>query len=250
MRARHRWLVMLGAWVSATVPHYGGAQPTPTRPKFGIEIMPGHSLAGDGHGPYRDGEAGVAAHGQFALALCTNAERCSTLPEVAPRAASSRTLVLDLRRPVSASRSIPRGRSPAEQANFGAFWEQDTTARATYNGHDGWVMRSALDIPVGRTVTSQRVEIRFFREGTQYILQFGPWTAGQYQGDQGRLTGEGSTPATISRLSESTWVVSSAERSVGRLWDNRDPARPANLGLYEFTFEVRFTALSPGPTRP
>jgi hypothetical protein len=130
---------------------------------------------------------------------------------------------------------------PADKANFGAFWEQDTTTRATYNGREGWAIRSALDVPVGHTVVSHRVELRFFAEGHQHILQFGPWTAGQFQPNQGALSGVGSTPATISRTSDTTWVVRSATRSVGRLWDNSDPAHPLDLGLYEFSFDVRYS---------
>jgi hypothetical protein len=210
---------------------------------FTIEVVRGHSLQGDGKGRYRDGEHGVGAFGLFAITLCSDGRRCSTLPEAAPVTASARTLKLDLRSPVTASSAVSRGIVTAVKANFGAFWEQDTTTLAVYNGRQGWAIRSALDIPVGRTVVSERVELRFFANDKQYILQFGPWTAGKFQPNQGPLSGEGTTPGTISRTSDSTWVVKSGAQSVGRLWDNSDPSKPTDLGLYAFLFEVRYTAL-------
>ena len=109
------------------------AQTPPKERAFAIEVMSGHSLVGDGHGPYRDGEPRVPAMGRYALILCTNGRRCSTLPEAAPGTASMRRLVLNLREAVSGSGALPRGRRAADQAHFGAFWEQDTTRRATYN---------------------------------------------------------------------------------------------------------------------
>ncbi|MEO5740656.1 MAG: nuclear transport factor 2 family protein [Vicinamibacterales bacterium] len=223
---------------------------TPGARPFAIEVVPGHSLQSTGRGVYRDGEDGVGAFGLFAITLCTDGRRCSTLPEDAPAPAAPRTLVLDLRNAVPGSGSVPRGVVTAAKANVGAFWEQDTTTRAMYNGRQGWAIRSALDIPIGRTVASQRIEIRFFADGKQYILQFGPWTAGQYQPNQGALSGDRTTTATISRPSDTTWVARSGDQSVGRLWDNSEPARPVNLGLYAFTFEVRYAVLSRGATSP
>ena len=234
-------------YAAVAVPSAAQSSAAPGARAFVIEILPGHWLRPDGRGVYRDGEAGVGAFGLFAITLCTDGRRCSTLPEAAPAAATARTLVLDLQDAVAGSGAVPRGVVTAVKANFGAFWEQDTTTRATYNGRQGWAIRSALDIPVGRTIFSERVEVRFFRDGRQYVVQFGPWTAGQFQPNQGRLSGDGTTRATIARTSDTTWVVRSGERGVGRLWDNSDPARPADLGLYAFTFEVRYTALPRAP---
>jgi len=245
MSSHHRVLLAGLAVAAGVVPRVSCAaqsSATPGARAFEIEVASGHSLSADGRGVYRDGEAGVGAFGLFAITLCSDGRRCSTLPETAPVRSTSRTLVLDLRRAVAGSGSVPRGLLTAETANFGAFWEQDTTRRATYNGREGWAIRSALDVPIGRTVRSSRVEIRFSANGRQHILQFGPWTAGQFQPNQGAFSGDGSTQATIERPSDTTWIVRSGERSVGRLWDNSNPTRPIDLGLYEFTFEVRYRA--------
>ena len=192
-RGRLAWA--LGVVSVAGAPISGAAQSSaaPGARAFVIDVAAGRSLQSDGKGPYRDGEAGVGAFGLNAITLCSDGRRCSTLPETTPSTVTVRTLVLDLQRPVPGSGAVARGRVRAAKANFGAFWELDTTRRATNNGVEGWAIRSALDIPVGRTVVSQRVEIRFFVDGRQYILQFGPWTAGQFQTGQGRLSGVGST---------------------------------------------------------
>ena len=216
---------------------------TPGARAFVIEIVPGHSLESDTRGVYRDGEAGVGAFGLNAVTLCSDGRRCSTLPEIGSTPATARTVILDLRRALPNSGAAPRGRITPTKANFGAFWGLDTTRRAINNGIEGWAIRRALDIPVGQTVSSERVEIRFFLQERQHILQFGPWTAGQFQTGQGTLSGVGTTPATIARTSDSTWIVRSGDRSVGRLWDNHESAKPVDLGLYEFSFEVRYTAL-------
>jgi hypothetical protein len=244
-------VLVVTAGLAISVP--GGAQSPRTildqRP-FEIEVVDGYSLRSDGGGVYRDGEGGVGAFGQNSLTLCSDGRRCTTFPESAPTTATARTLVLDLNSPVQTPGATARGIRRAEKANFGAFWEQDRTARITVNGRESWAIKSPLDLPVGRTVMSERVEIRFFADGRQHILQFGPWTAGQYQANQGTLSGAGSTPASITRTSETRWVVRSGDGSLGRLWDNSDPAKPVDLGLYTFTFEVRYLALPQRAVQP
>ena len=210
---------------------------------FSIEIAGGHSLRPDGKGPYRNDEPHVQAFGGLAITLCTEEDTCTTLPEKMPTSESPRALVFDLSAPVRASGAVTRGVVSASFANFGAFWGQDTTQRTRYGKFDGWLIRNALEIPVDSTVESERVELRFFNKGTQYILQFGPWVAGQYQPKQGPLNGNGTTRGTITRTSRTTWVVRSGAESVGRLWHNRNPAKPVDRGLYRFSYEVRYSDL-------
>lgn len=216
------------------------AQPNPSRRAFDIDIEPGHSLRSDGRGTYSDQRDRVLAFGLFAITLCTDQRTCTTLPDSLPADRASREVILDFESPLAGSGAVSRGTLRSSAANFGAFWGQDTTRRTRYGEREGWVIRSALDIPMGVTITSERVEIRFFSDGEQHILQFGPWVAGQYQPNQGRITGEGTTAATITRASDSLWVVRSGPGSVGRLWNNRDPRKPVDLGLYRFSFEVRY----------
>jgi hypothetical protein len=194
----------------------------------------------DAGGSYSDGTKGVVATGNVAIVMCTDQRTCTTYPEREPTEPSQRALLLDLRTPVAASGAKDQGIVRATAANFGAFWGQDTTKRAMVNGVEGWVIRSVLDMAVGRTIESERVEIRFFINGIQHVLQFGPWTAGQYQPNQRGLTGDGTIRGTITRVSETRWLVRSGPESLGRLWDNRDPSHPADLGLYRFSYLVQF----------
>jgi len=194
----------------------------------------------DGMGAYRDGEQGSIATGNVAVSLCTDQRTCTTYPEHEPADPAQRALMIDLRSPVLSSKAKDLGMVRAPAANFGAFWGQDKTKRAVINGRDGWIIRSVLDMEVGTTIQSERTEIRFFLKGAQHVLQFGPWVAGQYQTSQAGLSGEGSTSGTITRLSETSWRVQSGLDSLGRLWDNRDPAHPVDLGLYRFSYLVEF----------
>ena len=236
----HRTRIALASFALVVFHANAVAQPSPSRRAFDIDIAPGNSLLSDERGTYRDQRDRVLAFGLYAITLCTDQRTCTTLPDSIPADRSSRELILNLEAPVAGSGAVSRGKIRSSAANFGAFWGQDTMRRTTYGNRDGWVIRSALDIPLGATITSERVEIRFFNDGEQHILQFGPWTAGQYQPNQGRITGEGTTAATITHSSDSLWVVRSGPSSVGRLWNNREPRNPVDLGLYHFSFDVRY----------
>ena len=235
-----RWVVVSIALLGLLAVPRVLAQAPRVRPSFAVEIPQGNSLTSDGMGPYRDGEEGLIATGNFAVSLCTDQRTCTTYPEQEPADSAQRALILDLRSPVLSSNAKDRGTVRAAAANFGAFWGQDKTKRAVINGREGWIIRSVLDMKIGTTIQSERIEIRFFMNGAQHVLQFGPWTAGQYQTNQGGLTGDGSTPGTITRLSETSWRVQSGSDSLGRLWDNRDPAHPVDLGLYRFSYRAEF----------
>jgi hypothetical protein len=234
------WVVVAVALLGLSAAPRILAQAPRVRPSFAVEIPPGSSLMSDGMGPYRDGERGVIASGNVAISLCTDQRTCTTYPEHEPQSPAQRALILDLRSPVLSSNAKDRDTVRAAAANFGAFWGQDKTKRAVINGREGWIIRSVLDMEIGTTIQSERIEIRFFMNGAQHVLQFGPWTAGQYQTNQAGLTGDGSTPGTITRLSETSWRVQSGSDSLGRLWDNRDPAHPVDLGLYRFSYHAEF----------
>jgi hypothetical protein len=207
---------------------------------FTAEVFPAYSLRTDGSGPYRHGDRGVVGVSNLGIILCTDQRTCSTLPERAPTDAAKRALVLDLGSPVLDSGAKDLGVIHAHGASFCAFWGQDKTRRVVNNGREGPMIRIVSDIDVGANVESQRIEIRFFLNGAQHILQFGPWTAGQYQPRQGAFNGQGTTTGTIFRVSETKWRVQSGPDSVGRLWNNRDPAHPVDLGLYRFSYRVEF----------
>jgi hypothetical protein len=203
----------------------------------------GFALRSDGAGSYRaDSTNSLIVDGRYGLALCTDRRVCSTLPESPPSKPGDRALLLDLSHPVPGSGAVDRGLVKSANANFGAFWGQDTTRKATYNGRVGWVIRSLLDLPIDSTIRSERVELRFFMNGVQHVLQFGPWVAGQYQPRQGPFHGNGTSQGVVTRTAPDRWVIRSGPNSIGRLWDNSNPAQPRDLGLYSFTYEVLFTA--------
>jgi hypothetical protein len=206
-------------------------------PKDSFELKP------DNFGTYgNDIDSLVVAGARFAITLCTDKRSCTTLPEKEPQPPGKRKLLLDLTHPVPNTGATSHGIIEAYAANFGAFWGQDKTKRTRYGEKEGWVIRSVLDIPIDSTILSERVEIRFFLNGRQHILQFGPWVAGQYQTNQGIYNGNGTTRATISRTSENTWILDSGLGSIGRLWDNSTSSKPVDLGLFQFRFFATFTS--------
>lgn len=206
----------------------------------------GFSLRSDGRGFYRAQDStSLVVEGHYGFALCMDRSVCSTLPEAPPSKPGDRHIIIDLSRPIPRTGAVKRGLVMSANANFGAFWGQDTTRRATYGQRTGWVIRSLLDLPTDSTISSERVELRFFLNGSQHVLQFGQWVAGQYQPRQGPFHGDGTTRASITRTSADRWIVRSGPSAIGRLWDNSDPAHPRDLGLYAFTFEVVFTGRCP-----
>jgi len=201
----------------------------------------GFSLRSDGIGAYRaDSTNSLVVEGHYGIALCMARSVCSTLPESPPSKPGDRSVFLDLSHPVAGSGAVDRGVIRSANANFGAFWGQDTTRKATYNGRLGWGIRSLLDLPIDSTIRSERVELRFFIDGAQHVLQFGPWVAGQYQPRQGPFHGNGTSRGLVSHTARDRWVIRSRPSSIGRLWDNSDPTHPRDLGLYSFTYEVVF----------
>lgn len=226
-------------------PVVSAGAPPPRRAPLAAQITDGHSLRSDGAGVYRNGAGGAKVFAAFALTLCVGYENpCGTLPGTARSPDSGRVFLVDLTRPVRAG-GVDRGVVRSAQANFGAFWGQDTTRRTSYGGIDGWVLHHTLDLPIATPISSERVELRFFLDGRQHILQLGPWVTGQYQQSQGRLNGAGTTRATLLRTGSGTWVVRAPPGSVARLWDNGNPAAPQDLGLYYFSLEVRFDTVPP-----
>jgi hypothetical protein len=205
----------------------------------------GHSLGPDGRGPYRTGDEHtvVAAH-TYALSVCTEAANCSTVPETANPRQANRALQLDLNAPVPNTGAIPRGVVRSTEVNFSSFPGVDRTQTRVWDGMARLGGQRMRDIPIGKTVPSDRTEIRFFIGSAQHIMQFGPSATGYFQTTaQVPFHGEGTTRAVITRETPTTWLIRSGPGSMGRLWDNRDPSHPVDLGLYYFSFDVRVAQL-------
>jgi hypothetical protein len=105
------------------------------------------------------------------------------------------------------------------------------------------------DIRVGQTVTARQALLRFHRDDKIYYLRMGtvpfPRPLGGYVE---RLPGQGSTTASITRESETKWVITAAPGSLARLsiWG----PEPVDLGLYRFSFEIEIRVQRPETRRP
>ena len=198
------------------------------------DVESGFSLSSDGLGTYRHDRDGSVVFGGDAgsivawrgVRLLDNSTVDDTLPEPRRR----RSLTFDLRRPVAGTGAVDLGVVTDSIGRFHAFWAHDSTTRK---------VRSFISVPKGPAIRTDRVELWVRANGHQYVLQFGPWGMGLYS-DRARITGAGTTPAAIERVSDREWWVRSGPSSVGRLWLVDDIDNPVDKGLYHFSFSVRF----------
>lgn len=245
-------LPVFGILLQATAPLGFAQTKPPVVTPFDIRHMaaevddaPGYSLRSDGKGPYHWQDRSRVFENRLALFLCTEAKTCSTLPQAAPAGTEvNRVLLVDLSSPLE-ERAKKLGIIRSPDVTLIVFWGEDKTTRMIYSvsGIEGYGNRDVRAMPVGETHPSERTELRFFLDGAQHILQFGPWTAGHFQKNQGPLNGTATTEATIAKVDESRYTVRSGKNSVGRLWDNRHPEHPVDRGLYSFSFAVNFSAV-------
>lgn len=94
------------------------------------------------------------------------------------------------------------------------------------------------DIGVGQTVTARRALLRFHRDDKIYYLRMGATPFPRpLPAHLELLSGEGTTTASITRKSETQWVIAAAPGSLARLsiWG----PEPVDLGLYRFSFEIQ-----------
>jgi hypothetical protein len=215
------------------------AQDVPHSRPFDLTIAGGRDLRPDGKGTYRTN----AGYGSIWIGLCGNAPWCSTRPEPGRQATKSRDLLLDLSHPVPNSGAIPRGVVRTSLARWLVFWRVDTIGMVRSEGVDYPTFMAAVDIPLDSTVPSDEVQIRFYGDSAEQMLQFGPGMARRTRWTVDGINGVGTVAASIAHLATSTWVVRSGEESVGRLWDISDSTKPVDRGLYRFSFEGRFDEL-------
>ena len=198
------------------------------------------SLQSDGKGPYIDRVDGVRSMRRQSLGLNTKActGTCDTETSMVPIGGpDKRFLVFDLSRPLAGAKSL--GRVVDAEAVVFVFWRHDHGRRIH------WIR----DMPVADTLQPiERVEFRLRIARRPYILQFGEWAVGEFNTRAPRITGEGTTSSLTLHPTSGEWLVRSATRSVGRLWDVSDPDHPVNRGLYLFSFELRFVDLPSSPS--
>ena len=175
----------------------------PTGVNFTFEfVRPTASIRDDGKGAYSDGVDGVQSPLQNAGARL--------YPFVPAAETVRRTLVSDLSHPADAKAQQDFGIVQRPDSNFRVFWKQDNTAKIIYG---------ILDIPVGMTVQSERVELSVMLEGRQHILRFGDMDESVCWQARIGPNGKGTTRATVTRASESEWRLDLPAGSLGRLWD-------------------------------
>lgn len=200
------------------------------------------ALRDDRRGPYKHGTNNVRASHGTATNLLLSASGREGQPGIGvipPAGPNPRMLEIDLSRPVAGSGARALGVVRDHAASFHTFYMWDAQR----------VIWNTRDIPVGSTVQSDRTEIAFQIRGVWHRLQMGPWAIGDCREPYAKgasIHGTGTTPVSIERISGSDFVVSAPTSSRGRLWRYSDPARPEDLGLYEFSFRMRI--LAPGPS--
>jgi hypothetical protein len=206
------------------------------RTPFSAIVHGGHSLAGDGLGPYVDAVNSSSVYNRESLSVFVwdHVSLQSNKPDPAATALHERYMTFDLSRPVEGSGAVKLQMEKDDLARFHVFWKHDhgSTERFFYMG----------EIPIGTTVESDRVEMWAFVNGVQHVLQVGPWAMGEFS-DRAPIDGKGTTKATITRETDYSWRIKAPNGSVARLWNSSDIEHPVDKGLYYFDFDVEFTRL-------
>ena len=200
-------------------------------------IYGGHSLKGDGLGPYVNGRNDNNVMGRMALNLWVwrhVIDHTSNKPDPNNTTPRKRTVIFDLGRPVLDSGAKKLQTEADSLGRFHAFWKPD---------HETETIAFPLDIgPVGASVDSDRIEMFLRVGGAQHVLTMGPWAAGDFS-SPAVIHGKGTTKARITRESEDSWRITAPSTSIARLWDYSDLQKPVDRGLYYFGFDVKFTRL-------
>ena len=203
-------------------------------------IHEGHSLRGDGLGPYRDAMNGSDVNKFLSLNLFVwkHVNELSNKPDVTANSPRERYMTFDLSRPIEGSGAVKLSSGKDYLARFHTFWKYDDPKPGT-SVAKFWFMS---DIPIGAVVESERVELWVLIDGVQHVLQMGPWAMGKFSKRES-IDGRGTTKATIERVKDHSWRIKASDGSIARLWDYSDMWRPVDKGLYFFSFDVEFTEL-------
>ena len=203
-----------------------------------VTFQAGNSIEPDDKGVYLDGSGGVSATACDALSLWLGASKAED-PCAGPSERGQtnvRTISVDLGNPVEGSGAKKLERLTGSQARIHVFLSRDRERR---------MIHSIYEVNAGETVQSDRVEIGLRLGGEDHVLLVGPWGPGEFNLRQPTvLHGEGSSKATVKRISNTMWVVDAPPGSIGRLWNNADPANPVDRGLYYASFGMTFELLT------
>lgn len=151
-----------------------------------------------------------------------------------------RSLSFDLSRPVLASSATPLGIVTDNEALIWIWYKRDPTTDQ---------VSTFRELGVGDQVHAiERVEMHFRINGVLHELQMGPFVEGQGGATQWYtgVHGQGTTLAQFIHPERGLWIVRAPEGSVARLWRFENRARPVDLGLYGFSFELHFMGIPGG----
>ena len=224
-------LAYLAAEDPARVPHQsrsGARTAGPVTISAVADVLPRNSLRDDGQGPFiNDAAVPPALVRVFSdhFRICTISGACSPAGFKQQRPESARVMSLDFSGNLPESGATNRGTVSSDLTLLRAYWAD----RDRYP--------NARAIPVGTSVSAERVDLRFSIAGKEHLLQFGP--------SSDVPASSGTTVGTIARTSETRWALRSGPNSIGRLWDLTNPSAPRDLGLYRFTYDLVFRV---GPT--
>ena len=179
-----------------------------------------YSVMSDGLGPYIAGPLTRSGH------VHINASQVASLEFANPPGDGSviRSIKVDLNHPVPADIGVPLGVVASNHnLELASQWYTDSSN----------IAHSIRDIPIGTTVTSEQTDVGIHLNGVYHILQMGPQRYGHCFSDGSATYGDGTTRATIHRVTATEWIVDLPPGSVGRLFDISLSAPNAiNKGLY------------------
>lgn len=172
-------------------------------------------VSSDGRGPYLKGNDGV---------VDTRVGSESALTFYWPGTLSNaRGVTVNLNRPVPGGGGV----------RLGIATSGDSSGLITQRGMVGDTVQNLMDIAVGRTDTAAMMSITFHVNGRRHLLQMGPQANGHCGGGTNLVHGKGTSPETITRTSQTKWIMDLPAGSVGRLFDiGNGNAHAVDKGLY------------------
>jgi len=172
-------------------------------------------VASDGRGPYLKGKDGV---------IDSRAGTEGALTFYWPGTIrNARALTVNLNNPVPGGGGVP----------LGIAMSGDSSGLIAQRGMVGDTVQNLIDIAVGRTDTAAMMSITFHANGHRHLLQMGPQANGHCGGGTNLVNGKGTSSGTITRASQTKWVMDLPAGSIGRLFDVGDSwDRAVDKGLY------------------
>jgi hypothetical protein len=148
---------------------------------------------------------------------------------------NNRYLEFDLSQPVTTSGAKVLGLIRDAKARIHVFLSHD---------HERHTIRNIQELASGDKAQSERVQFMLSINGIPHVLLVGPWGPGEFGPAQKTpINGDGTTKATVKRISDTVWEVDAPTNTLGRLWENADTATPIDRGLYRVSFRFRFELL-------